>query len=92
MKVIALELGRHNIRCNAVCPGAIETNIGRSTEQRDTDQIGIEVELPKGNPAIDQGKGDPSEIADVCVFLASDLSRHVSGVEIFVDGGASLLR
>jgi enoyl-[acyl-carrier-protein] reductase (NADH) len=31
-------------------------------------------------------------VADVCLFLASDLSRHVSGVEIYVDGGMSLLR
>jgi len=92
MKVIALELGRHNIRCNAVCPGAIKTNIAESTEKRDTEKIGIDVELPKGNPAIDQGMGQPVEVADVCVFLASDLSRHVSGVEIYVDGGASLLR
>jgi NAD(P)-dependent dehydrogenase (short-subunit alcohol dehydrogenase family) len=92
MKVIALELGRHNIRCNAICPGFIKTNIQESTEKRDTEKIEIEVELPEGSPAIDQGAGDPTEVADVCVFLASDLSRHVSGVEIYVDGGASLLR
>jgi NAD(P)-dependent dehydrogenase (short-subunit alcohol dehydrogenase family) len=92
MKMIALELGRDNIRCNAVCPGAIETNISQRTQQRDVEKIGIEVELPKGSPAIDQGQGDPFEVADTCLFLASDMGRHVSGVEIFVDGGASLLR
>ncbi len=92
MKMIALELGRHNIRCNAICPGFIHTNIQQRTEQRATNQIGIEVELPHGSPAIDEGKGDPFEVADTCLFLASDLSRHVSGVEIYVDGGASLLR
>lgn len=92
MKMIALELGRYHIRCNAICPGFIETNIQERTEQRHTEQIGIEVELPKGSPAVDQGKGDIFEVADTCLFLASDLSRHVSGVEIFVDGGASLLR
>jgi NAD(P)-dependent dehydrogenase (short-subunit alcohol dehydrogenase family) len=92
MKMIALELGQHNIRCNAVCPGLIHTNIGQRTEQRNLDKIGIEVELPRGNPAVDEGEGDVSEVADTCLFLASDLSRHVSGVEIYVDGGASLLR
>jgi NAD(P)-dependent dehydrogenase (short-subunit alcohol dehydrogenase family) len=92
MKIIALELGRHDIRCNAVCPGFIQTNIQQRTEERDTDKIGIEVELPEGSPAIDEGAGDPGEVADVCVFLASDLSRHVAGVAIYVDGGASLLR
>jgi NAD(P)-dependent dehydrogenase (short-subunit alcohol dehydrogenase family) len=92
MKIMALELGRHNIRCTAVCPGFIYTNIQQRTEERDTDKIGLEVELPKGSPAIDEGAGQPDEVADVCVFLASELGRHVSGVEIYVDGGASLLR
>jgi len=92
MKMAALELGRQNIRVNAVCPGAIHTNIGESTEQVDVEKIGIEVELPKGSPAVHGGQGEPADVADVCLFLASDLSRHVSGVEIFVDGGASLLR
>jgi NAD(P)-dependent dehydrogenase (short-subunit alcohol dehydrogenase family) len=92
MKMAALELGRHDIRVNAICPGAIHTNIEESTKKRDTEKIGIKVVLPEGNPAIDGGQGEPEEVADTCLFLASDLSRHVSGVEIFVDGGASLLR
>jgi NAD(P)-dependent dehydrogenase (short-subunit alcohol dehydrogenase family) len=92
MKMIALELGRHNIRCNAICPGMIHTNIQQRTEQRNVEQIGIEVELPQGNPAVDEGVGDIFEVADTCLFLASDMGRHVSGVEIYVDGGASLLR
>ena len=92
MKMIALELGRHNIRCNAICPGAIKTNIADRTDKRNVEQIGIEIELPQGSPAVDEGQGDIFEVADTCLFLASDLGRHVSGVEIFVDGGASLLR
>ena len=92
MKMAALELGRHDIRVNAVCPGKIHTNIEETTKKRHTEQIGIEIELPQGSPAIDGGQGDPEEVADTCLFLASELSRHVSGVEIFVDGGASLLR
>ncbi|SMB80474.1 SDR family oxidoreductase [Deinococcus hopiensis] len=92
MKMIALELGRDNIRCNAVCPGAIHTNIEQRTEHRDTEKLGIEVELPEGSPALNEGQGEPVDVADTCLFLASDLSRHVSGVDIYVDGGASLLR
>lgn len=92
MKMIALELGRHDIRCNAICPGAIKTNIDERTDKRNVEQIGIEIELPKGSPAVDEGQGDIFEVADTCLFLASDQGRHVSGVEIFVDGGASLLR
>jgi NAD(P)-dependent dehydrogenase (short-subunit alcohol dehydrogenase family) len=92
MKMVALELGRHKIRCNAICPGAIETNIDERTEKRHTEKIGIEVELPQGSPALGGGQGEPIDVADAALFLACDLSRHVSGVELFVDGGASLLR
>src|SRR6185437_9201630 len=90
MKMAALELGRANIRVNAILPGAIHTNIDERTEQRDTDKIAIKVEMPEGSPALNEGQGEPVDVADACLFLASDLSRHVSGVEIYVDGGASL--
>jgi NAD(P)-dependent dehydrogenase (short-subunit alcohol dehydrogenase family) len=92
MKMMALELGRDNIRCNAVCPGLIHTHIQERTEQRGTDEIGIEVELPQGSPALHGGEGEAVDVADACLFLASDLARHVSGIEMYVDGGASLLR
>lgn len=92
MKMMALELGRDNIRCNAVCPGLIHTQIQQRTEQRDTGEIGIEMELPQGSPALHGGEGEPMDVADACLFLASDLGRHVSGIEMYVDGGASLLR
>lgn len=90
--MLALELGKDQIRVNAVCPGAIETNISQSTTKRHTDKIGLEIEFPQGEPAVNRGKGDVNEVADVCLFLASDQSRHVSGVEIYVDGGLSLAR
>jgi NAD(P)-dependent dehydrogenase (short-subunit alcohol dehydrogenase family) len=92
MKMAALELGRFNIRVNAVCPGAIHTNIDQRTEKRHTEEIEIKFELPEGSPALNEGQGEPVDVADTCLFLASDLSRHVSGVDIYVDGGASLLR
>jgi NAD(P)-dependent dehydrogenase (short-subunit alcohol dehydrogenase family) len=92
MKMAALELARYNIRVNAVCPGAIRTNIDESTQKRDTEKVEIRVELPKGKPGVHQGQGEPQDVADVCLFLASSMSRHVSGVEIYVDGGASLLK
>ena len=92
MKMAALELGRYNIRVNAVLPGAIHTNIGERTERRHTEEVAIKVEMPEGRPFINEGQGEPVDVADTCLFLASDLSRHVSGVEIYVDGGASLLK
>jgi NAD(P)-dependent dehydrogenase (short-subunit alcohol dehydrogenase family) len=91
MKMAALELAKDNIRVNAVLPGAIRTNIGQRTEKRDTEKVEIKVEMPEGAPGIHQGQGMPDDVADTCLFLASHLSRHVSGVEIYVDGGASLM-
>jgi NAD(P)-dependent dehydrogenase (short-subunit alcohol dehydrogenase family) len=92
MKMMALELGRYNIRVNAVCPGAIHTHIEDSTHKRGTERIPLTVEFPDGTPGVNHGEADPDVVADVCLFLASDLSRHVSGVEIYVDGGLSLMR
>jgi NAD(P)-dependent dehydrogenase (short-subunit alcohol dehydrogenase family) len=92
MKMAALELAQYNIRVNAVCPGAIHTNIGERTEKRHTEEVEIKVELPEGKPGLHGGQGEPIDVADACLFLACDLSRHVSGIELYVDGGASLLR
>jgi NAD(P)-dependent dehydrogenase (short-subunit alcohol dehydrogenase family) len=92
MKMMTLELGKHRIRVNAVCPGLTHTHIAESTKKRDTEKIGLDLIFPHGSPAINEGVGEPADVANVCLFLASDLSRHVSGVEIFVDGGQSLMR
>jgi NAD(P)-dependent dehydrogenase (short-subunit alcohol dehydrogenase family) len=92
MKMAALELARYNIRVNAVCPGAIHTNIEQRTQKRHTGEVEIRIDLPEGKPGIDHGQGEPEEVADTCLFLASDMSRHVSGGKIYVDGGASLLK
>jgi NAD(P)-dependent dehydrogenase (short-subunit alcohol dehydrogenase family) len=91
VKQTALELGRDNIRVNAVLPGAIHTNIEQSMSRHDTEKIGLQVEFPNGRPGLRGGHGEPDDVADVCLFLASDLSRHVSGVELYVDGGFSLM-
>ena len=92
MKMAALELGRHNIRVNAICPGAIHTNIERAHGAAGHGTDRHQGRMPEGSPALHEGQGEPIDVADTCLFLPSDLSRHVSGVEIFVDGGASLLR
>lgn len=92
MKMAALELARYNIRVNAVLPGFIRTNINQSTQKRNVEQVRIKMEHPDGAPGINHGEGDPDVVADACLFLASDQSRHVSGVELYVDGGASILR
>jgi NAD(P)-dependent dehydrogenase (short-subunit alcohol dehydrogenase family) len=90
---LALELGRHGIRINAVCPGAIDTEINDNTRIRKKQQTEVPVHFPEGDIPLTKGEsGTIEEVADVIAFLASDASRHVTGTPIWVDGGQSLLR
>jgi NAD(P)-dependent dehydrogenase (short-subunit alcohol dehydrogenase family) len=90
---LALELGRHRIRVNAVCPGAIETDINDNTKVRGKDETAVPVEYPAGDIPITGGKsGESEDVASVILFLASDQSRHVTGTPVYVDGGQGLLR
>lgn len=90
---LALELGRHLVRVNAVCPGAIETSINNNTKVRGEDETAVPVEFPAGDIPITGGKaGQSDDVASVILFLASDQSRHVTGTPVYVDGGQGLLR
>lgn len=92
-KMLALELAKHKIRVNAICPGAIETPIHDKTERRDLEEAQEPVEFPEGSiPLTDGAPGAPEEVASVTSFLASDEARHVTGAIVFVDGGQSLLQ
>ena len=78
-KSIALELGSRNIRCNAIAPGFIETEM--------TDRLNPEV-VQAWRDGIPLKRGGITEdVANVCLFLASDLSAYVTGQVINVDGG-----
>lgn len=78
-KSIALELGSRNIRCNVVAPGFIETEM--------TAKLGEEV-VKSWTDAIPLKRGGtPQDIANTCVFLASDMSLYITGQVINVDGG-----
>jgi len=78
-KSIALELGSRNIRCNAIAPGFIETEM---TDQLDEKMI---AEWKSAIPL--RRAGTAKEVADVTVFLASDYSKYVTGQVLQVDGG-----
>jgi NAD(P)-dependent dehydrogenase (short-subunit alcohol dehydrogenase family) len=93
MKMAAIELARYSIRVNAICPGGVRTNIQQTVNERNTEKV-AQPKFEKDSPsvALHDGIAEPADIADVSLFLASDLSRHVTGVEIYVDGGASLMR
>jgi NAD(P)-dependent dehydrogenase (short-subunit alcohol dehydrogenase family) len=92
-KMVALELAKHHIRVNVICPGAIETNIGEDTEQRDIEREKEPVEFPEGKiPLTDGQPGRAEQVAQLVLFLASDASSHISGTEIWIDGTESLLQ
>ena len=92
-KMAALELARYRIRVNTICPGAISTNIDETTEENGRmDEIAIPLEFPRGGDHPLAGShGQPEEVADLAVYLASSEARHVTGASITVDGGESLL-
>src|SRR5690606_34946190 len=91
-KMLAVELAKHRIRVNVICPGAIESEIDENTERVNLEEIREPVEFPEGNiPLTDGRPGRASQVADLVYFLASDESSHISGTEIWIDGAQSLL-
>ncbi|MDG1426771.1 MAG: 3-oxoacyl-[acyl-carrier-protein] reductase [Flavobacteriales bacterium] len=78
-KSTALELGSRNIRCNAIAPGFIETEMTESLEDEAINNWRNQIPLKRG--------GEPEDIANVSMFLASDLSSYVTGQVINVCGG-----
>jgi 3-oxoacyl-[acyl-carrier protein] reductase len=78
-KSVAKELGSRNIRCNAIAPGFIETEMTEALSDE------VKAEWVKGIP-LKRG-GSPEDVANTVLYLASDLSTYVSGQTICVDGG-----
>lgn len=92
-KMVALELAKYRIRVNVICPGAIETNIQESTEQRDVKKEKVPVEFPQGTMPLTNGKpGSADQVAQLALFLASEASDHITGTLVWIDGAESLLR
>ena len=92
-KMVALELAEHEIRVNVICPGAIDTNIDENTERRNLEEIQEPVEFPEGKIPLTDGKpGTSEQVAQLVLFLASDASSHITGTEMWIDGGESLLK
>lgn len=78
-KSVALELGSRNIRSNVIAPGFIETEMTAKLDEATVEQWRAGIPLKRG--------GSPDDIANACVFLASDLSAYITGQTLHVDGG-----
>lgn len=92
-KMVALELARYKIRVNAICPGAIVSEIRDNTTLRRLDTVREPVTFHSGRIPLTRGKaGQAEEVAQVVLFLASDASSHVTGTEMWIDGAESLLQ
>jgi NAD(P)-dependent dehydrogenase (short-subunit alcohol dehydrogenase family) len=91
-KMVALELAKHKIRVNVICPGAITTEIDDNTTKRNIEEAKEPVEFPEGSIPLTGGQpGSPEQVAQLVLFLASDDSSHISGTEMWIDGASSLL-
>ncbi|MDQ0592253.1 3-oxoacyl-[acyl-carrier protein] reductase [Chryseobacterium ginsenosidimutans] len=78
-KSVALELGSRNIRCNAIAPGFIETEMTAALDEKATQ---------KWNEAIPMKKlGKTTDVANACIFLGSDMASYITGQTLNVDGG-----
>ncbi len=91
-KMVALELAPSKVRVNVICPGAIETEINENTEKRHLEKVKMPVEFPKTHQPLTRGPGTAEQVARLVLFLASDASDHVTGTEMWIDGGESLLK
>ncbi len=78
-KSVALELGSRNIRCNAIAPGFIETEMTAQLDPKVVESWKEAIPMKRG--------GTPEEVADCAVFLGSDLSRYITGQVLQVNGG-----
>ncbi|MFN8516559.1 MAG: SDR family NAD(P)-dependent oxidoreductase [Thermomicrobiales bacterium] len=91
-KMAAIELARWNIRVNAILPGAIKTNIGERTYKRNLEAVTYDMKMPEHFPPLGARSAEASEVADLVLYLASDASRYMTGAELLIDAGYTLLR
>jgi meso-butanediol dehydrogenase/(S,S)-butanediol dehydrogenase/diacetyl reductase len=91
---VALDYGRHNIRCNAVCPGGVTTDMTKENFGQFGEMLGIDAETFLNQIASEtplRRFAEPSEIGGLCSYLASDDASFVTGAVIPIDGGATVV-
>ncbi|SIT03958.1 SDR family oxidoreductase [Alicyclobacillus vulcanalis] len=84
-KNVAYQYARFGIRCNAIAPGGVETNIMGSSPQVDPASLGVQAAM--AGMAINPRTGKPDEIARAALFLASDEASFINGAILVADAG-----
>jgi NAD(P)-dependent dehydrogenase (short-subunit alcohol dehydrogenase family) len=92
-KMAALELSTYHIRVNVICPGYVKTNIQENTDSEHglLSKVEIPVEYPEGDQPLENDGAEAKDVGDLILFLASDRSKHITGTEVYIDGGSTLL-
>jgi len=83
----AYTYGKQGVRCNAVCPGGVNTNIGQSMPQEKLNMAGLGAITPVHQSAL--GMAEPEQLASLVTYLMTDEAANVSGAIIPNDGGWS---
>lgn len=78
---LAVELGPHNVRCNVIAPGYVETDLTQNLVNDPAIRSSIAARVPLGRWA------QPNDIAPALVFLSSDAGKYINGQILYVDGG-----
>jgi NAD(P)-dependent dehydrogenase (short-subunit alcohol dehydrogenase family) len=89
-KTAALEVARKGIRINAVCPGPVDTEMLRQIESDQSKDSAAAMSLREQRAAsIPDGRyADPSEVANLMLYLASDYASHITGQGVQINGGS----
>lgn len=90
-KVAALELARHRIRVNVICPGSIESGVEDGMERRNLREAVNPANAEHTIPLTGESKGTAEQVARAVMFLASDAADHITGTELWIDGAESLI-
>jgi len=92
-QMLALELAKHDIRVNVVCPGKIDTSIEDNMDVENIEEAEVPSEYPAGPiPLTGKEPGSSEEVAHLVLYLCSDEARFVTGTPVWIDGGQSLLQ
>lgn len=83
MRTLAVELAPYGITVNDVCPGAIDTPMDKSVKRDPQKYRALIDEIPM------RRMGKPEEVAEMCVYVASNAAAYVTGASLFIDGGMS---